>query len=370
MEGGALMANLRCLRAVGALLVACGAGPALSADPPTSQPSRDQMLGWLRALKPLPKVHYSFPIQDNLLFDGPLLYEYVRLTRAASLRMENCTQPQVDAAVAACTAVNGKDRTAGAKLGMNYSPWHRKFDKDAAPTVDGPTAEQELRQFRERLQAVGEMVERANRRHGSRVEIGAILLDCERFRVRPGDAAWNDAITRKLNQIYDLAQAAYPKARIEWYNRGAMSRPPRPGGWEPSPYSTAQERGVAYACSLYKVAQSWETREVFRRTVENARQHGVEEVTPWVALASGYRPTIEGDEWEFDWDYDVYYSWMIGMEINHPWFGKPEQVDRFAPWHAAKVVVFYPPPFFPKTPAWGRHFVAYVRGANRVMELP
>ena len=52
------------------------------------------------------------------------------------------------------------------------------------------------------------------------------------------------------------------------------------------------------------------------------------------------------------------------------YFGDPDRPERFAPWHAAKVVCFWPPPFDQRCPAWTRHFVAYVRGANGVKELP
>jgi hypothetical protein len=33
-------------------------------------------------------------------------------------------------------------------------------------------------------------------------------------------------------------------------------------------------------------------------------------------------------------------------------------------------VVFYPPAFDPRVPQWGKHFVAYVRGAHAITQLP
>ena len=39
------------------------------------------------------------------------------------------------------------------------------------------------------------------------------------------------------------------------------------------------------------------------------------------------------------------------------------------PWNKAKIAVFYPEPFG-RSPHWGQHFVAYVRGANGIKELP
>ena len=94
----------------------------------------------------------------------------------------------------------------------------------------------------------------------------------------------------------------------------------------------------------------------------------MEEVTPWVALACGWRrQTDQMHSWAVDWDYDLVYSWGLGRELNNPWFGL--HPERYAPWDAAKVVCFYPAPFDPRTPAWGKHFVAYVHGANGIRKL-
>jgi hypothetical protein len=92
-------------------------------------------------------------------------------------------------------------------------------------------------------------------------------------------------------------------------------------------------------------------------------------VTPWVALGAGYRRQPDNSQaWDTDWDYDTVYSMLLGGEINLPWYG--QQPERYAPWDAAEVVVFYPPPFDGRTPAWGKHFVAYARGAAGLDELP
>src|SRR5262249_2413606 len=103
----------------------------------------------------------------------------------------------------------------------------------------------------------------------------------------------------------------------------------------------------------------------------NAEQHGCDDVTPWIALASGYRRQVDKyHEFSFDWNYDLVYSWQLGAEVNHPWFGAPERHERFAPWNKAKIAIFYPEPFGPRSPQWGRHFVAYVRGAQQIKSLP
>jgi hypothetical protein len=110
-------------------------------------------------------------------------------------------------------------------------------------------------------------------------------------------------------------------------------------------------------------------RETFRRTYERAKEHGVNEVTPWIALGTGYRPAVDQfHAWQSNWDYDVIFSWQLGAEVNIGWYGANPM--RYAPWNAAKVVVFYPGAFDPRSPAWGKHFVAYVRGATGVKKLP
>jgi len=112
------------------------------------------------------------------------------------------------------------------------------------------------------------------------------------------------------------------------------------------------------------------TREIFRRTARNAERHGCSEVTPWIALASGYRrQTDKYHEFSLDWNYDLIYSWQLGAEINHAWFGAPERHERFAPWNKAKIAIFYPEPLG-RSPHWTEHFIAYVRGAYLLKWLP
>ena len=76
--------------------------------------------------------------------------------------------------------------------------------------------------------------------------------------------------------------------------------------------------------------------------------------------------------------YDIAYSWMIGKEVNDPFYAK--HPERFAPWDRARRVVFFPNPFssstwkVPPNKTTGeagdvlsgvtlKHFVAYVKGS-------
>ncbi len=342
----------------------------LSASLMASEVDNDaRVLSQLRELKPLPKVHYSWPLPFGKLSDE-LLYEYVRLTSAVSLSGEWSKAEHVEQAVAVCKQVNATKPKIRASIGINYSVWHRRFGKDLPPTDVGPTHQAEIDYLRTRMETIRDTVAAANEKHKTNVAITAVLFDSEHFHVRPDDAAWNSAITAKYNAAYDTVHNVFPKIRIEWYARGAVHPGASATGWSEANYFALDEKGESFGCSLYQVPEIGYTREIFRRTARNAEQHGCNEVTPWIALASGYRRQVDKyHEFSLDWNYDLIYSWKLGAEVNHPWFGAPERHERFAPWNKAKVAIFYPEPFG-RSPHWGKHFVAYVRGAHLIKSLP
>lgn len=352
-------------------LVGSAAAQTLPATPSLQDlRSRTELIEAMKSLKPLPKVHYSWPLPSDLIEGAadPLLQEYVRLTRAACISGEWSTLKHIATAVRVCKAVNLQSSGTPASIGINYSPWHREFDKELPATDVGPTYHAELARFRMRMETIRQWLSDANREHGADIGVSAILLDTERFVTRRDDKTWNQAITDKYDDIYEIAREVFPQARIEWYGRGIQESSDS-DGWSPFPWNTFENKADSFSCSLYRVPEIGAMRETFSRTLDLAREHHASVVTPWVALASGYRRQVEKfHEWDDDWDYDLVYSWMIGAELNEPWYG--QRPERFAPWSAAKIVVFYPAPFNPKSPAWGRHFVAYVRGANGVKSLP
>ena len=335
-------------------------------EPP---PSDDTLVVWMKELKPLPKVHYSWPIPLKSISDEVLL-EYVRLTHAASFAGEWSDPEQIEIAVKACQRVNAGNPKIPASIGVNFSVWHRRFGKDLPPTDVGPTHEAELQYLRSRMEAVRDGLKAANAKHQSEVAVTAILFDSEHFHTKTDDPEWNRALTQKYDAAYDIVQEVFPKVRIEWYGRGSVQPGASPTGWSETRYFTLDEKGVAFSCSLYQVPEIGYTRDIFRRTAENAAHHGCYEVTPKIALASGYRrQTDKYHEWDHNWNYDLIYSWELGRELNNAWFGVPERAERFAPWNKAKIVCFYPEPFG-RSPYWGQHFVAYVRGANGIQKLP
>jgi hypothetical protein len=332
-------------------------------------PSSSTLLSQLRDLKPLPKVHYSWPLPFETLSDE-LLYEYVRLTHAASLSGEWCKPEHIDRCVSICKKVNATEPKLQASIAVNYSPWHRRFGKDLPPTDTGPTHDKELDYLKTRMETIRDVLKTSNEKHDTRIVITAILFDSEHFHTRTDNPKWNRAITEKYNAVYDIVQSIFPKARVEWYARGAVQPGASDTGWNESDYFTLDEKGESFGCSLYQVPEIGYTREIFRRTAHNAIKHGCTKVTPWIALASGYRRKADKyHEFSLDWDYDLIYSWKLGAEVNHPWFGEPVRHERFAPWNMADIAIFYPEPLG-RTPQWGQHFVAYVRGAHLIRSLP
>lgn len=327
-----------------------------------------QIVRWLRELKPLSKTHYSWPLPFRSISDD-VLCEYVRLTHAASLSGEWGTQEQIDRAVEVCHRVNQTAPATPASIGINYSVWHRRFGKDLPPTDTGPTHQAELDYLRARMTAIRDGLAQANDRHGADIRVSAILFDSEHFHVKPQDAKWNAAITQKYDASWDIVREIFPNVRIEWYARGAVHPGASATGWSAANYFALDEKGESFGCSLYQVPEIGQTREIFRRTAKNAAHYGCDEVTPWIALASGYRrQTDQYHEFSLNWNYDLIYSWQLGRELHNSWFGVPERAERFAPWNKAKVAIFYPEPFG-RSRFWGQHFVAYVRGAAGVQEI-
>jgi hypothetical protein len=127
-------------------------------------PVSSTLLSQLRQLKPLPKVHYSWPLPFEKLSDE-LLYEYVRLTHAASLSGEWCKPKQIERCVSICKKVNATGPKIEASIAVNYSPWHRHFGKDLPPTDTGPTCTKELDSLKTRMQLIHDQLKTSNEEH-------------------------------------------------------------------------------------------------------------------------------------------------------------------------------------------------------------
>ena len=332
-------------------------------------PAEIDIYSKLVELKPLPKVHYSWGIRGETLdlYGSRLLYEVARITHSLSVAGEWVSESQIDNCVYTCARVNKLGPSILCTIGVNFSPWHRKFGKDLPPTDRGPTYYAELSYFESRMSSIRTWVAKANDKYGSHVKVSAVLLDCERFDEKPGDSRWNDAMREALDAIHLEAKKVFPEARIEWYGRGAGYTTDAIQ-WRKSPYFTGREIKPSLSCSLYYVPEEDRTRRLFQETVKIADQMGVSDITPWVALACGYRRGYPKPfYWDDDWDYDLAISQRIGADLNSSVStDSGEKKDEYG---RVKIVVFYPEPFSPQTPAWGKHFVAYVRGATDVAKL-
>jgi hypothetical protein len=312
-------------------------------------------------LKPLPKVHYSWGIYHKLLEDpnSRQLYQLARITHSLCIAGEWVDKQHIDTVVYICARVNKTNPAISSSIGVNYSPWHRKFDKDLPPTDRGPTYKAELDYFAERLNLIKEWVRLSNQKYGTDVNVSALILDSERFYVRPSDEKWNNGIRESLDAIHLEAQRILPGTWVEWYGRG-MHR--LEDAWGQTGLWTGREIKSPLSCSLYMVPEEDFMRQILQKTFALADTYGIIEVIPHVALGSGYRRGVKKrTNWDWDWDYDIIYSYRLGRDLN--------QTVKSSPYSRVTSVVFYPAPFYEKTPHWGEHFIAYVRGATGVAKL-
>jgi hypothetical protein len=319
-------------------------------------------LAELSSLPPLPKVHYSWPMGGGLLktMDERLLREYVRITRSICVWGEWTDQEGLNRAVTIAGQVNDSGPDIPATIGLVFRPWARVFPPDVPPTYMGPEHDGEIELFESRLSLIKGWLAQANQaRPRNPITISAVILECERFFIKephePGYQEWNAAIEVKHNAIYLAAKQAFPNARVEWYAR-AISK-----------LFTLNELGDNFSVPVYHTPEPIAVRTTFRRAVDAASEHGVNDVTPWVALGSAYVPQPDGSKvWSFEYDYDLSYSWGLGAEINDPWYG--DRPTQYAPWHTARRVIFWPAPWEERVPNWPRHFISYVRGAHNIPE--
>lgn len=313
----------------------------------------------LSRLSELSKEHYSWPFSSAFLDDPKnkkLLYEYARLSHSITIWGYWATQEQVLRVLKILTAVNQKQPHLPATLSLTFRPWSVRFPVDASPMHQGREEAIELEYLHERLTTIRNWLETYNTAHGTNIQLGAILLECERFFIKEanelGATAWNAAIDRKHNLVYDSVRSVFPQAKVEWYARSLSS------------LFTLKEKGDSFSVPLYRVMDPIEYETLYRRALNKAKEKNVERVSPWIALGTGYRLRADGSrEWAYNNDYDIRHSAQIGGLFHNY---KPSQTPANAniSYDAAQAVIFYPRPFEPLIPRWGEHFIAYVQGAT------
>ena len=340
----------------------------------TAASSDDQVVALLSALPPLSKPHYSWA-QDPEVIDakGEDLYQYVRITRAVTLSLWFATQSQVETAVGWAFRANAAEPNARPTVIVIHSmPWHLQLEGKVAgtnpndrcgdPSYDGPEVAESIRWTTERLQSLKQWI-------NGRVPVAAILYDCECWYVN-GDPIHDAAMDAKHDLYFQLCRGVFPEARIITWDRGAILPAPSDTGWTEMPYFTLRDSADHFSCYFDLLSDLTLTRETYKRTCEHADNHGYRDVIPWLALGCGSETTFAGVRGlaPTDQEYPLINSWQLGAEINQPWYA--QHPERYAPWDRAACVVFYPPAFDPRVPQWGKHFVAYVRGAHAITQLP
>jgi hypothetical protein len=393
----------------------------------------------LAGLPPLRVTHHSWPICRDGLQSGvqcqlpidsnnPVLVDYARITGAIPLSVAygcqwEAKQPwplnatEIFEAVKICHLAGTAGKSAGTGspgISLNYSPWFAYWNphcKDHCDPTNVTGEAEEMSFYQGRLEEIKHLIDEANHlltttsinnaTYGDSkggpppaVRVSALLLDSEKLQGWGASGRDNvtikAAITRKHNLMYNASKAVFPDATVEQYDKGTiedekgMSKTGTSEAWAPWSVYTLDEQGDSFATSLYSVPEIGQTRQQYRLTVQNAVAHNVSSVTPWIALGSGYRrgitnTSLGSNYWDSAWDYGYEYSWILGAEINQPFYAK--NPVKFAPWDYAKRAVFYPSVFeqamtVPVVTPHGNstliflHFLAYVRGAAGVPELP
>jgi hypothetical protein len=371
----------------------------------------------LIGLKELQKVHHSWPIPTQFLLNSSvvfldgLLQDYVRITGACALPLEDMTVPPrapggtssparspaagstLETCLQLCRAVRAARKGPAPVITVNFSPWYKNFPGRNA-SVTGAPEKMELEYYTQNLEALATALKAQTA--DDRIELGAILLDSEKFYFTPTGACLNGYctpeykadITRKHDLIFNATRLAFPNTsvRIELYNRGGVEKWDTFHSWRQNPAYTLDELTDAgcnsLSVSLYTFVEIWNMRDRMNHTVELAltrRANGervAASVTPWVSIGAGNRRVANHTkmvEYDVCWDYEREYSWQMGNEINQGWFGDVERQDRYAAWRYAEVVCMYPSVFDVRGIAAGpggkstnlmQHFASYVRGAN------
>ncbi len=310
----------------------------------------------LRALPPLPKVHYSYPIWTFLEPVHPAVREYARITHAITVSAKYHKEQQVRNALEVCRQINADNPAIPASLGIHYPPYH--VIKPGVMDF-GKLHCRELETMYRELNQIRRWVRKFNGTRSAPIAVTMVLLECEQYWFLPSHSPEQKAATiRKYDEAYDVAKCIFPDAVIEWYNRGQVLVVERPPDfkidWRVYSRFCGEEKGDAFSCSLYCLPEIGYTRETFTRTREHAREHDLR-VHAWIALGSGFQrdPSLPGGrKFALNWDYDLAYSWHAGFDVNRRW--------------DARAGIFYPGPFDSRTPQWGKHFQAYAKGAHRI----
>jgi hypothetical protein len=280
----------------------------------------------------------------------------------------------------------------------NYTGLDCKND----PRVQGEPEAAEIALFTEYLTRAQSWVTAANQQTGADVRISSVALDSEKFAFANahhavvGTQEWIGNLTRKNNLVYETVKKVLGESVLPFqYDRGGCGRcqpqwasdPPgsnsdpwnRGIGWCADGFRyvdtyTLQpdELGDMYGLSLYTVAEPGNTRAQMNNTANRClKDPRCKSVMPTIVLGAGYRHNLSdfgatffstevkgsaaGHDGESDflkdgrrsgpdWDYEPYYSWILGAQLNRPEYGGSNS-SRWARWDMASQVQLFPGPF-------------------------
>ena len=290
----------------------------------------------LKGLPELPKVHHMSGTYTewtyNSSFNDDLLFDLTRITGAVPLELGyyektgdpvqlDRTYQRVLGAVSACARVN-KLGGRQAVITMNWDPWLWRFkQRDPSSTL---READELLFYEQQAVAYNQLIERANKKVGGSVSIGAVVIDSEQFiwdgypDAIPTAEYWA-AVARKNALMWNATRRLYPAvapSNISFFSRGGVHL-------RPDLNATACERGrgavlrnlqipptycmgtdVAldpafdkaspFTVPLYSIGEPETTRQDFIRTADAAKRFGVIDgaVLPYIALGTGHRRAL------------------------------------------------------------------------------
>lgn len=321
----------------------------------------------LAGLPPLPKVHYSYATDAEVL-DNPasgLLYEWVRITHNVTLELIGADAAKVRNAIAVVQAVNSTGPAIPARLSLKYSPWEYVFPANQPPMYAGPEVQAELDQMSRLLTQVDGYIDAANAALGTAVAVDSIILNTEVWRARQSTAAdaavWNAALKEKYDAAYNLCKAVFPGALVHWYNRG---KPLDRGG-----YFALNELGDSCSQELYFVHDLPALRYRYRLGYQFSQTIGQTPIA-WINLNGAFSDDLPDGQLRYlcGIEYPIENAWQLGLELNWPGFDPP--ADQQPPLKVAPAVTIYPAAFVSTEPDFARYFVAYVQGAANIPLTP
>jgi hypothetical protein len=308
----------------------------------------------LKALKPLPKRHYSDRADASVYESPELLGQYVRITGACTVHLVWTPDEWIDACLEAAQANDGQ-------LAVYYSPLQERISKakkeganlfEVTLEVGAPFVG-ELSAVETRLRLIKLRADRAG------VGLGAVVFDHEAL---IPDEVTRSVVVYKLNLFAEIVRRLTPAARLIWYGRGGVrecagANCADGNEWETLPWTPMAVDGDAVSAPLYWTIETHHWRGIMRETVA---RHGETPVVPWVTLGRTF--VREGDRRRMiTGGFEVGSSWKLGAELMQAWRGR--QAFRFLPNATIESVVIWPGPGRDGVAFWD-HFEAYVRGAT------